>query len=109
MREFFERNGRIYTAREVAGWSDKDKISRIKPGSFVSILVGKSTHSILFTTWVRDNGKPITRWVGISGNNKKMVWAHAPLSLPEKEQFRKMTPEELREYDQKVFFAVPEK
>ncbi|MGA2401574.1 MAG: hypothetical protein ABSG91_07685 [Syntrophobacteraceae bacterium] len=44
MRKFFERNGKVYTAREVASWPDQKKISMIKPGSFVSILIGNSTH-----------------------------------------------------------------
>ncbi|MGA2025544.1 MAG: hypothetical protein ABSH17_00560 [Syntrophobacteraceae bacterium] len=109
MREFFERNGKVYTAREVSSWSNQKKISLIKPGSFVSILVGNSTHSIMFTTWVMESDKPITKYVGISGNNKKMVWAHRPLALPTNVQLGKMTAEKLREYDQKVFFGVPAK
>ena len=58
------------------------------PGSFVSILIGDSTHSLIFTTWVLpDRGQPITKYAAISGNNKGMVWSHDPLSLPTAQQF----------------------
>ena len=107
MREFFEKNGRVYAAREVVQWPDDKKRTTIKPGSFVSILIGESTHSIIFTTWVAERGRPITRYVGVSGNNRGMVWPHSPLKLPTPEQLAKMTPDELREFDQKVYFAVP--
>lgn len=107
MRAFFEKNGRVFPLREVAGWSDEKKLSTIKPGSFVSILIGDSTHSIIFTTWVVEPGQPITRYVGVSGNNKGMVWPHAPLKLPTPEELKAMTVAELREYDQKVYFGVP--
>jgi hypothetical protein len=107
MRAFFEQNGQVFPAREVAGWSDQKKRATIKPGSFVSILIGDSTHSIIFTTWAVEPGQPVTRYVGISGNNKGMVWPHAPMRLPTPDQLAALTPEELREYDQKVYFAVP--
>lgn len=107
MRDYFQQNGRVYSAREVAAWPDAKKLALIKPGSFVSILVGDSTHSILFTTWVRDARKPITRYVGISGNNRGMVWSHAPLKLPSLEDLKNRSPEELRDFDQKVYFGVP--
>ena len=98
---------RLPCAREVAAWPDAKKLALIKPGSFVSILTGDSTHSIIFTTWVRDARKPITRYVGISGNNRGMVWSHAPLKLPSLEALKNRSPEELRDFDQKVYFGVP--
>lgn len=108
MREFFERNGQVYPAREVASWPDERKRALIRPGSFVSILLGKSTHSIIFTNWVVPRaGGPITTYVGVSGNNRGMVWPHAPMKLPTAEALRGMSPEQLRDYDQKVYFAVP--
>jgi hypothetical protein len=61
----------------------------------------------MFTTWVMESDKPITKYVGISGNNKGMVWAHRPLPLPTKKQLRKMTAKKLKDYDRKVFFGVP--
>jgi hypothetical protein len=73
----------------------------------VSILLGNSTHSIIFTNWVEERGQPISKYVGISGNNRGMVWPHAPLKLPTPDLFVGMTPEALQEYDQKVYFAVP--
>lgn len=106
MRTFFERHGKIYPLREVSAWSDTDKITKIKPGSFVSILIGQSTHSLLFTTWIVNGKNPLTQYTAVSGNNKGMVWSHAPLSLPTKQQFQDMTQEQLAEYDQKVFFGV---
>jgi hypothetical protein len=108
VREFFENNGKVYPAREVANWSDAKKRETIRPGSFVSIKIGESTHSIIFTTWLQERSGPITRYTGISGNNKAMVWAHAPMKLPSSEFIAKMTAEELAEFDQKVYFAVPE-
>ena len=108
MREYFEQNGKVYSARDVAGWTDAEKIKRIKPGSFVSIALGDTTHSLVFTTWVIERGQPVTRYTAISGNNRGMVWPHAPLKLPALEDFKAMTPEQLREYDQKVYFAVPQ-
>jgi hypothetical protein len=107
LRAFFEKNGRVYPAREVAEWSDAKKRETIRPGSFASILIGDSTHSIIFTGWVSERG-PITQWVGISGNNKGMVWPHSPMKLPTAEQLAKLSPQELTEFDQKVYFAVPD-
>jgi hypothetical protein len=107
LRAFFEKNGRVYPAREVATWTDSKKRETIKPGSFVSILIGDSTHSIIFTGWVSERG-PITQYVGISGNNKGMVWPHSPIKLPSPDQLAKLTPQELAEFDQKVYFAVPD-
>ena len=49
----------------------------------------------------------MTRYVGVSGNNKGMVWPHAPMKLPAADEFKGMTAEKLREYDQKVYFGVP--
>jgi hypothetical protein len=107
MREFFEQQGRVYSMREVANWSDKEKLARIKPGSFVSILLGDSTHSLIFTTWVRSDKGPITSYTAISGNNKGMVWAHSPLKLPSLESLKGKTAAELVDFDGKVYFAVP--
>jgi hypothetical protein len=107
MRAFFENNGAVYPAREVAQWPDRRKIETIKPGTFVSILTGEnSTHSLIFSRWVNDGGA-ISRYVGISGNNKGMVWAHAPLELPTVDKIRSMSPAEIEDFDQKVYFAVP--
>jgi hypothetical protein len=108
MRAFFEQSGQVYPAREVAKWPDEKKRGTIKPGSFVSILIGDSTHSIIFTTWVSERGR-MTRWVGVSGNNKAMVWPHAPMKLPSAEDLAGKSPQELAEFDQKVYFAVPGK
>lgn len=108
MREFFERNDRVYPAREVAGWSDREKAERIKPGSFVSILLGESTHSLIFTTWIAEPGRPITHYAAISGNNKGMVWSHDPMPLPSSETWSGMSAEQLEEYDRMVYFAVPD-
>jgi hypothetical protein len=108
MREFFERQGRVYTMREVAAWSDQEKLARIKPGTFVSILIGKSTHSLIFTAWVRNTKGPISAYTAISGNNQGMVWPHSPLKLPAVESLQRMSAAELTEFDAKVYFAVPE-
>jgi hypothetical protein len=108
MREFFESNGIVYPLREVATWPDAKKKSLIKPGSFVSILIGETTHSIIFTGWILESNKPITRYVGISGNNKGMVWPHAPLTLPAAEKLRGKSDKELKDYDRMVYVAVPE-
>jgi hypothetical protein len=107
MRAFFEKNGKVYPAREVAGWSDREKLERIKPGSFVSILIGESTHSLIFTTWVQERGKPVTRYAAVSGNNKAMVWPHDPLALPTAESLHGKSAAELAEYDAMVYFGVP--
>jgi hypothetical protein len=107
MREFFEKHGEVYPIREVAGWPNQKKIATIKPGSFVSILIGDNTHSLIFTTWITDGRNPITRYAALSGNNKGMVWSHAPIELPTTDQFQGMTSDQLGEYDQKVFFGVP--
>ena len=108
MAEYFRREGRVYPMREVMTWSDAEKMAKIKPGSFVSILIGESTHSLIFTTWVRpERGGTIAKYAALSGNNKGMVWAHDPLSLPTPEQFQGMPAAALAEYDQKVYFGVP--
>jgi hypothetical protein len=107
MSEFFARQGRVYPMREVAAWSDQEKVARIKPGSFVSILIGEATHSLIFTTWVRNGRGPITQYTAISGNNKGMVWAHSPLKLPTLESLSRMSAAELADFDAKVYFAVP--
>jgi hypothetical protein len=108
MGEFFAKSGHVYPMREVMTWSDDDKRKKIKPGSFVSILIGDSTHSLFFTTWVEpERGQPITRYAALSGNNKGMVWAHDPLRLPTLEDLAGKTPEQLADYDRKVYFGVP--
>lgn len=78
----------------------------IRPGSFVSIVIGETTHSLIFTTWIHSRSGPITRYAAISGGNKKMVWVHDPLTLPAAADFEKMTEEELKDFDQKAYFAV---
>jgi hypothetical protein len=107
MREFFEANGQVYTLRETLTWSNQDKIAKIKPGSFVSILIGEATHSLIFTTWILDGLNPITQYTALSGTNKSMVWSHAPLKLPTPEQLQGLSPEQLADFDQKVYFGVP--
>lgn len=108
MSEFFARSGHVYPMREVLNWSDAEKRDKITPGSFVSILIGDSTHSLIFTTWVDpEPGQPITRYAAISGNNKGMVWVHDPLALPAASTFAGMTAAELAEYDERVYFAAP--
>jgi hypothetical protein len=107
MRECFEKNGRVYTAREVASWPDAQKLRVIKPGSFVSILIGESTHSMIFTTWLLEPGRPVQRYVCVSGNNKGMVWSHAPQTLPVAANWNGKAAAELKDFDQKVFFGVP--
>jgi hypothetical protein len=108
MAEFFANAGHVYPMREVMTWSDEDKRKRIKPGSFVSILLDDSTHSLIFTTWVEPaRGQPITRYAALSGNNKGMVWAHDPLPLPTPGDLAGKTPEQLADYDRKVYFGVP--
>jgi hypothetical protein len=95
--------------REVAGWTDAQKQSRIKPGSFVSILIGDSTHSLIFTTWVKpERGGTITKYAALSGNNKGMVWSHDPLRLPTEMDWSGLSAAKLAEYDEKVYFGVPE-
>ena len=106
MREFFEQHGAVYSLREVSRWSNEEKVAKIKPGSFVSILIGQSTHSLIFTTWILNGRDPITQYTAVSGNNKGMVWAHAPLTLPSSSHFQGMTAEQLAEYDRKAFFGV---
>lgn len=109
MREHFEKAGKVYPSREVASWTDQQKRERIKPGSFVSILTSAegSTHSLMFTTWVNRPGAPLSQYTAVSGNNKGMVWAHSPLTLPTADKTAGMSSEQLAEYDQKVYFAVP--
>lgn len=109
MAEAFRTKGHVYPMREVARWSDTEKRARIKPGSFVSILIGDSTHSLIFTTWVHpDRGGKIMRYAAVSGNNKGMVWSHDPLPLPTEESLTGKSPKELAEFDERVYFAVPE-
>jgi hypothetical protein len=94
--------------REVLGWTDEQKRERITPGSFVSILIGDSTHSLIFTTWMDpEPGEPLTRYAAISGNNKGMVWVHDPLRLPAAADFEGMTDAQLQAYDERVYFGVP--
>jgi len=94
--------------REVMTWSDAEKMAKIKPGSFVSIQLDGSTHSLIFTTWVRpERGGTITKYSAISGNNKGMVWPHEPLSLPASDLVDGMSAEALAKYDQEVYFGVP--
>jgi hypothetical protein len=108
MGEFFGREGDMYPMREVLNWSDAEKRDRITPGSFVSILIDDSPHSLIFTTWVDpEPGERLTRYAAISGNNKGMVWAHDPLSLPAEATFEGMTMEQLATYDERVYFGVP--
>ncbi len=108
MAEFFHKEGRVYPMRAVLTWSDRDKLAKIKPGSFVSILLGDSTHSLIFTTWVQpERGKTITQYTAVSGNNKGMVWPHEPLSLPAAKDLEGKSPEELARYDERVYFGVP--
>lgn len=108
MAEFFKSSGTVYPMREVAKWSNAEKQKKIKPGSFVSILIGDSTHSLIFTTWVNPKpGESISKYAAVSGNNKGMVWSHEPLSLPSPDDYEKLSAEKLLEYDQKVYFAVP--
>jgi len=107
MRKFFEKHGKVYPAREVATWSNEKKRDLIKPGSFVAILIDGTNHSIIFTTWVLDGDKPITSYVGISGNNKGMVWSHVPQGLPNMADVAKMTKKQLKDFDEMVYFAVP--
>jgi len=109
LRAYFEQNGTIYTQREVTGWSDDMKRKLIKPGSIVSILTheGKSTHTIIFTTWIYNKDKAIESYAGISGCNKGMVWAHPNLPLPSLNWSQGKTDTEIPNFDQKCFFAVP--
>jgi hypothetical protein len=107
LRSAFEQNGAVYSAREVASWSTQKKLATIKPGSCVSILIGDSTHTIVFNGWVIEANGAITRYAGVSGNNKGMVWSHAPLKLPDAASLRGKSRQELTEFDQKVFFGVP--
>lgn len=108
MRDALSKEGSVYTLREVATWSDADKLSKIKPGSFVSIKLGDATHSLIFTTWIKaERGQPITKYAAISGNNKGMVWAHDPLSLPGKEDTQSLSTKELADFDDMVYFGVP--
>lgn len=107
MHQFFERSGAVYPASEVATWSSQKKIDTIVPGSYVSILIGDSTHTIIFNGWIGDASGEITHYAGISGNNRGMVWSHAPLPLPKPEDLKGKTKKEQADFDQKVFFGVP--
>jgi len=107
LRSFFEQNGAVYSAREVASWSPQKKLATIKPGSCVSILIGDATHTIIFNGWVTEANGSITRYAGLSGNNKGMVWSHSPLKLPTAADLKSKSPQELADFDQKVFFGVP--
>jgi hypothetical protein len=109
LREYFEASGRVYTSRDVASWPDSKKSRVIKPGSVVSFFTneGRTTHTVLFTTWIRDGRNPISGYTGISGCNRGMVWAHAPLPLPPKDWAKDRTPEEIADFDSKCFFGVP--
>lgn len=109
LREYFEANGHVYTLREVASWPDSKKLQLIKPGSIVSFFTneGQTTHTALFTTWIRENGKPIMSYTGISGCNKEMVWAHAPLALPQRDWAEGKTDAQIADFDSKCFFGVP--
>jgi len=110
LRAYFEKNGTVYTQREVSGWSNNMKRKLIKPGSIVSILTheGKSTHTIIFTTWRYNKGKAIESYTGISGCNKGMVWAHPNLPLPPLNWSQGKTDTEISNFDQKCFFGVPD-
>jgi hypothetical protein len=55
-----------------------------------------------------ESNKPVSQYVGVSGNNKGMVWPHAPIALPTADDLRGKSADELRDYDQKVYIAVPE-
>jgi len=107
MREFFQQHGAVYSTREVSTWSNEDKIAKIKPGSFVSIRTGQSTHSLIFTTWLLNGRNPITQYTGVSGNNKAMIRAHAPLTLPSPGDTQGMSTDQVAEYDQQAYFGVP--
>ena len=106
LREYFSANGSVYTLREVAAWSDSVKKEIITPGSVVSIITGEDqTHTILFSNWVELEGQ-IDSFTGISGNNKGMVWAHAPVKLPPKDFSTGKTSAEIADYDEKCFIGV---
>jgi len=108
MREAFAKVGDVYSMREVAKWSNADKLKKIKPGSFVSIKLGESTHSLIFTTWIMpERGQPMTKYAAISGNNKGMVWSHDPISLPTIDELRDLSQSAQLEFDEKVYFGVP--
>lgn len=107
LRGFFEQNGAVYSAREVAAWSPQKKLATIKPGSCVSILIGDSTHTILFSAWIIEANGGITRYTGFSGNNKGMVWSHGAMKLPDAGTTKGKSKQELADFDQKVFFGVP--
>jgi hypothetical protein len=108
MRRFFQQHGAVYSLREVAKWSNEEKIAKIKPGSYLSIRVGQppQTHSLIFTTWIVKGQEPITQYAAVSGNSRKMVRVNAPLTLPSPADFKAMSPEELAEYDRRVFFGI---
>lgn len=112
IRDHFEQTGTgsVYPAREVAKWTDQQKLDRIRPGAFVSIQTSEegTTHSLMFTTWMKEPGKRITRYTAVSGNNRGMVWAHSPLTLPTAEKTAGLSSEELATYDERVYFAVPD-
>ena len=95
--------------REVAAWPDDKKMELISPGSIVSILTNEksTTHTIIFNSWIKPKDKPIESYTGISGCNKAMVWAHAPLFLPSADWANGKTEEEILKFDAKCFFGVP--
>ena len=110
LREYFVKSGHIYTIREVATWPDDKKVKLISPGSIVSILTDEersTTHTIIFNSWIKSENEPIESYTGISGCNKGMVWAHAPLFLPPTDWADNKTEEKILNYDTKCFFGVP--
>jgi hypothetical protein len=116
IKRFCLAGGRVYPAREVASWSDADKIRLIPPGSYISVvglkalITGKaSAHSLLFVGWVQEPGKPITRYAAISGNRQKRVFMDWSRPLPGSDQTRAMKPNTLADLDKRAFFGVPER
>ena len=84
LKWFIRKNGKVYTFKKIKKWNNEKKRSRILPGSIVSICINncKTTHTLLFTSWIEDpDTKELNSFTAISGNNKDMVWFHEPVVL----------------------------
>lgn len=108
-KAYYRQHGTVYGLREVAGWSQREREARIKPGALVSIVTaGGSSHTMLLTQW--RHGDADGSFTAISGNNRGMVWHHASMALSElvnDKELALMSRRELTRFEARSFIAVP--
>ena len=98
--------GKIYSLREIANWTAKEKMDRIKPGSLVSIVTGAGvSHTLLFTSWNESDG--FSSFSAISGNNQGMVWAHSMIKIPMPDVWENLSGKDFISWDARSYIAVP--